>query len=130
MLYDIVHELGETPALCAPSNSFSRSVIGNIRHSGRKLEFDQTEYVAKDPDEAALLENRTVYESTGSVWQVVMRVAINNPHTVLLEKTHADVVLKYLLIRMPRAAPDFPTVQDAATNAWPGAAGGDSRAQP
>ncbi len=117
MLYDIAHKLGKSPVVLAPSNAFSRSEIDNVSYRGRKMEFDQIEYAAEDGDEAALLENRTVYAATGTVWHVTLRVAINNPHTVLLEKTDSVVTLSCLLTRMPRSARD--ATAWTATNAWP-----------
>lgn len=102
VLYDILHELDQTPVVLAPSNAMSRVYISHVVHDGRKIEFDQIEYMAEDGDEAGLLLNRTVYAATGTAWRVTLRVAINNPHTALLEKTDSDVTLTGLLTRMPR----------------------------
>ena len=101
--YDIEHNIGETPVVRILTNAAGRAEATNIRYEGRKLEFDQIEYAVIHESDFEPMDTSPLYAETGCVWRVTMRVSINNPHTLLLEKTDASVLNKTMLYRMPRA---------------------------
>ena len=123
-LYSIDHPLGKIPAVTICSNEVAQTVIKNVAAKGRTMTFDQydSEPEALPTFELGAPAAMTVLSSNH--WEVVMRIAINDPNNLLLEKTCSGLIHKQLLTRFwPEMAPIIRTNKlTTATNTRPAVA--------